>query len=106
MVLEETSLLRDISHEFIINLVSTYKGEKEVIVVTEYLSGGELFEKVASEDYNLTESECIKFMHQICEGVAYLHKNVSNLKKNVLLHEGKKGKRYTPTPGIEPGPPG
>ena len=77
MVMDEISLLRDISHEFIINLVSTYKGQSEVIVVTEFLSGGELFEKVASEDYNLTESECIKFMHQICEGVAYLHQNVS-----------------------------
>ena len=46
-------------------------------MVTEYLSGGELFEKIASEeDYNLTESECIKFLHQICEGVAYLHGKV------------------------------
>ena len=78
MVMDEISLLRDISHEFIIDLVSTYKGQSEVIVVTEFLSGGELFEKVASEDYNLTESECIKFMHQIISGVAYLHQNVSN----------------------------
>ena len=48
-------------------------------MVTEYLSGGELFEKIASEeDYNLTESECVKFLHQICEGVAYLHGKVSH----------------------------
>ena len=32
----------------------------------EYLDGGELFERVAGEDFNLTESDCCQFMKQIC----------------------------------------
>lgn len=46
-----------------------------MILVTEFLSGGELFERVADEDFDLTESECVSFMKQICEGVRYLHEN-------------------------------
>ena len=39
----------------------------------EYLDGGELFERVAADDFNLTESDCCLFMRQICRGVQYLH---------------------------------
>ena len=38
----------------------------EVILVMEYLDGGELFERVADDDFNLTESDCCLFMRQIC----------------------------------------
>ena len=39
------------------------------------ISGGELFERIVAEDYILTEFECIVFMRQICEAVAYMHSN-------------------------------
>jgi myosin-light-chain kinase len=76
MVTEEVSILKDVSHDHILKLIGAFEGQGEVIVVTEFLSGGELFEKVASDDYNLTEAECIRFMHQIVDGVAYLHRKV------------------------------
>lgn len=78
MAKEEVSILRDVNHDNIVSFYGAYKGVNEVIVVTEFLSGGELFEKVASDEYNLTELECIRFMHQICDGVAYLHSKVCN----------------------------
>lgn len=37
------------------------------------ISGGELFERVVADDFTLTEKDCILFMRQICEGVAYMH---------------------------------
>ena len=48
-------------------------------MVTEYLDGGELFEKVISPDFYLTERECALFMRQICEAVAYIHSKVSRV---------------------------
>ena len=36
-----------------------------MIVVTEFLGGGELFERVASEDYNLTELDCTSFLRYL-----------------------------------------
>ncbi len=63
------------------------------ITVMEYLDGGELFERVATEDFTLTESDCCLFLRQICRGVQYLHtRNIVHLDlkvmwtKNTLLH--------------------
>lgn len=44
-------------------------------MVMEFISGGELFERVIADDFVLTEHDCILFMKQICDGVAYMHKN-------------------------------
>lgn len=38
------------------------------------VSGGELFERIIDEDFELTERECIKYMRQISAGVEYIHK--------------------------------
>ena len=39
------------------------------------ISGGELFERVVADDFNLTERDCVIFLRQICEGVKYMHDN-------------------------------
>jgi serine/threonine protein kinase len=56
------------------------------ITVMEYLDGGELFERVATEDFTLTESDCCLFLRQICRGVQYLHtRNIVHLDLKVML---------------------
>ena len=35
--------------------------------------GGELFDRVISEDFLLTEKACLCFIRQICEGIEYMH---------------------------------
>ena len=37
------------------------------------VSGGELFERVIDEEFDLTEKEVTFFMRQICEGVKFMH---------------------------------
>ena len=37
------------------------------------LSGGELFDRVAAEDYKMTEAEVIKYIRQVCEGLQHMH---------------------------------
>ena len=39
------------------------------------LSGGELFDRVAAEDYKMTEAEVIRYVRQVCEGLAYMHES-------------------------------
>ena len=39
------------------------------------LSGGELFDRLVAEDYDLKESDCITYMRQICQGVQHIHGN-------------------------------
>lgn len=38
------------------------------IVVTEFLSGGDLFEKLSAPSYHLTEEKCQLFIRQILQG--------------------------------------
>ena len=37
------------------------------------VGGRELLERIISEDYMLTERECVHFMRQICTAVSYIH---------------------------------
>ena len=46
------------------------------IILTELLSGGELFEKVAADNFELTEAEVVVFMRGITEGAKYIHQQV------------------------------
>ena len=41
------------------------------------MSGGELFEKVAADNFELTEAEVVVFMREITEGARYIHQQVS-----------------------------
>ena len=60
---------------FPLRFINAFETPSEVILVMEYLDGGELFERVAADDFNLTESDCCLFMRQIVRGVQYLHKH-------------------------------
>jgi serine/threonine protein kinase len=56
------------------------------------LSGGELFDRLVAEDYDLKESDCIEYVRQICQGVQHMHgQNIIHLDLKV----GSKT-RYTP----------
>lgn len=37
------------------------------------LSGGELFDRVADETYTMTESEVVRYIRQVCEGLRHMH---------------------------------
>jgi len=72
-VKEEIGILQNLSNPHVIKFVEAFENNRELILVMEYLDGGELFERVATEDFNLTESDCCLFMRQLARGVDYLH---------------------------------
>lgn len=44
------------------------------------LSGGELFERITSDDYSMSEAEVIHYMRQICEAIRHMHeRNIIHL---------------------------
>ena len=82
---EEISILKSLSHENIIKYIDSYADVTSIVIVMEYLDGGELFVKIADEDYDLTEADCVHFVSQICHGVQYLHlHNVVHLDLKVV----------------------
>ena len=74
----EISILADLSNKFILKFFEAFYLEKSIVVITEYLEGGELFEKVVEDD--LMECECCDYISQVCKGLEYLHsRNIVHL---------------------------
>uniref|UniRef100_A0A8D8WY19 Myosin light chain kinase, smooth muscle n=1 Tax=Cacopsylla melanoneura TaxID=428564 RepID=A0A8D8WY19_9HEMI len=72
---EEVDIMNSLRHPKLLQLFSAYENQKHVIMVMEYIGGGELFERVVADDFTLTERDCVLFLRQICEGVDYMHRN-------------------------------
>ncbi|XP_067129751.1 myosin light chain kinase, smooth muscle-like [Centruroides vittatus] len=80
-VLREVEIMRCLQHPRLLQLYDAYDdGKKEMCLILELITGGELFERVIDDDFILTEKACTIFMRQICDGVLYMHsKNILHL---------------------------
>ena len=47
--------MNDLDHAKLLQLAASYENPREMIMVMEYIGGGELFEKVVADDFTLTE---------------------------------------------------
>jgi len=55
--------------------------------VVRSLSGGELFDQVADEGYQMTEAEVIRYIRQVCDGLQHMHEqNIVHLDIKVVKH--------------------
>lgn len=70
---EEVDIMNSFRHPKLLKMIAAFEKLREVIIVTEYVAGGELFERVVAEDFDLTERDAIMFVRQICEGTRYMH---------------------------------
>ena len=90
---DEIAIMNILESSKLLQLAAAYENPREMIMLMEYIGGGELFEKVVAEDFVLTERDCILFMRQICEAVGFMHeKNIVHLdlKPENVLCESKK----------------
>ncbi|XP_058051190.1 myosin light chain kinase, smooth muscle isoform X2 [Ahaetulla prasina] len=71
---QEISIMNCLHHPKLVQLVDAFEEKANIVMVLELVSGGELFERIIDEDFELTERECIKYMKQISEGVQFIHK--------------------------------
>lgn len=70
----EVDIMCCLQHPRLLQLYDAFDdGKKEMCLVLELIEGGELFERVISDDFILTEKACSIFVRQICEGVEYMH---------------------------------
>ncbi|XP_071792535.1 protein Obscurin-like isoform X2 [Asterias amurensis] len=71
---KEVEVMNQIKHPKLLQCVDAFEMSNRIVMVMEYISGGELFERVIDDDFDLTEKEVILYMRQICEGVEHMHK--------------------------------
>ena len=90
---EEINIMNGLDHSRLLQLAAAYETPREVIMIMEFIGGGELFEKVVADDFTLTEHDCVLFMRQICQAIGYMHqKNIVHLdlKPENILCKSKK----------------
>ena len=88
-LIDEVSRLKELSHPNIIKIFEYTEDNRYFYMVTEYCSGGDLFEIILAKG-SISESETAAFMQQLFSAVAYLHeKGVvhRDLKPNNLMVE-------------------
>ncbi|XP_029494802.1 myosin light chain kinase 3-like isoform X2 [Oncorhynchus nerka] len=72
-VKNEIGVMNQLNHVNLIQLYDAFESRTNLTLIMEYVDGGELFDRIVDENYQLTELDAIVFMRQICEGVQYLH---------------------------------
>jgi len=89
--LAEVNLIKDLANPYIIRFIAAFDMDKGIVLVTELLQGGELFERCVDEEVTLTEQDCCHFIKQISKGLDYLHrKSIVHLDlkpENIVLTE-------------------
>jgi 5'-AMP-activated protein kinase, catalytic alpha subunit len=71
-VSREIEILKMIRHPYIIQLFEIIETPKQLFLIMEYVSGGELFDFIVKKQ-KLSEQESCKYFQQIICGVEYLH---------------------------------
>jgi myosin-light-chain kinase len=56
-VKEEIGIMNILRNKKIMKLEEEFERKKEVVMVMEYISGGELFERVVEDDFKMKERE-------------------------------------------------
>ncbi|XP_050067771.1 twitchin isoform X12 [Anopheles maculipalpis] len=80
LIRREIDIMNQLHHRKLIYLHDAFEDEDEMVLIYEFLSGGELFERITTEGYRMCEQEIIEYMKQICEAVKYMHeKNIIHL---------------------------
>ncbi|XP_071822241.1 myosin light chain kinase, smooth muscle-like [Apostichopus japonicus] len=69
----EIEIMKVLQHPRLLQLYDAFDNGKNMVMILEYVSGGELFERVIDEEFDLTEKECTFFLRQICDGVRFMH---------------------------------
>jgi len=80
VVRRELEVMMELHHRNLLHLHDAFEEEVEMAMVTEFVAGGELFDRIADPNYKMTEPEAKKYMRQICRGLLHMHeKNIVHL---------------------------
>ncbi|XP_010883578.1 myosin light chain kinase 2, skeletal/cardiac muscle isoform X3 [Esox lucius] len=74
IVKNEITVMNHLDHTNLIQLYAAYESRNDIILVLEYVDGGELFDRIIDENYTLMELDTVVFIRQICEGLQHMHK--------------------------------
>ncbi|XP_023264881.1 myosin light chain kinase, smooth muscle-like [Seriola lalandi dorsalis] len=71
---KEIELMNFLHHPKLVQCLAAYDTRSEMVMVMEYIAGGELFERIVDDNFEHTEPTSARYMQQILEGMQYVHK--------------------------------
>ncbi|XP_075027300.1 myosin light chain kinase, smooth muscle-like isoform X1 [Calonectris borealis] len=69
----EVELMNLLRHPRLVQCLAAFQGPAELVMVMEYVAGGELFERIVDDDFEHTEPSSAQYMRQILEGLQFMH---------------------------------
>ncbi|XP_028310629.1 myosin light chain kinase, smooth muscle [Gouania willdenowi] len=70
---KEIDLMNYLHHPKLVQCLAAYDHKPEMVMVMEFIAGGELFERIVDDNFEHTEPASVRYMQQILEGVGYMH---------------------------------
>ncbi|XP_041818632.1 myosin light chain kinase, smooth muscle-like isoform X2 [Chelmon rostratus] len=70
----EIELMNCLHHPKLVQCLAAYDTRLEMVMIMEYIAGGELFERIVDDNFEHTEPTSARYMQQILEGMQYVHK--------------------------------
>ncbi|MFS7912719.1 putative dual-specificity kinase TKL-Pl-4 family [Helianthus anomalus] len=71
----EVAMLREVHHSNIVRFIGACTKQPPLCIITEYMSGGSLYEYLHKNHNTLMLPQLVKFAIDVCKGMDYLHKN-------------------------------
>ncbi|XP_027557485.1 myosin light chain kinase, smooth muscle-like [Neopelma chrysocephalum] len=69
----EVELMNLLQHPRLVQCLAAFQGPTELVMVMEYVAGGELFERIVDDDFEHTEPSSAQYVRQILEGLQFMH---------------------------------
>lgn len=73
LVLREIEALNVARHKNIIYLHEYFESMEEIILIFEFISGVDIFERLGTGNFELTEQEIVRYLRQVCSALKFLH---------------------------------
>nr|XP_046186761.1 myosin light chain kinase, smooth muscle-like [Oncorhynchus gorbuscha] len=70
---KEIELMNYLHHPKLVQCLGAYDLKPEMVMVMEFIAGGELFERIVDDSFVHTEPASVHYMQQIVEGMGYMH---------------------------------
>jgi len=73
---KEVATLKTLSNpdkRYVVQFIDYFEGGQQSMILTEFLEGDELFRRISSPKYNLTQTLCRSFARQILNAIEFIH---------------------------------
>lgn len=70
---QEVAILREVEHPHVVRFIGVCTRPSDLCIVTEYMSGGSLYDYLHKNHKVLKLPELLKFAIDVCKGMEYLH---------------------------------